>query len=520
MLIALLCFAPVLSLADTAADNTLTIFYMTDPSTLDGQMTSDYYVVPLNIFDRLVECVMVNGAPEIVPGLAKEYTSSEDGLTWTFTLNEGVLFHNGEELTADDVVYTVNRMLNPATDAHNTDVFDMIKGAAAVLDGEADAVEGIVAIDKYTVEFTLENAYAPFLATLATPGGSILNAKATEDAGAEFGINPEKTIGTGPFIATTWDLGSEILLTRNDNYFKGPAKIDGLRMLIVPDPDTQRMLFETGQADILDFGNAPSQLDYFKESQWSGNIVAAPRAGVYYYMFNENIEPLNNPEVRRALQMGVDRQAMLDALFNGEGEVLNVFVPRGVLGFNENGASIEYNPEEAKRILAEQGYADGFTMEIAQTTDSPITLARNEVFQAFMAQIGVTVNITQLDEASYFSLRGRGELPSYSSSWSADFNDPDNFLYTFFSKKNAVARSTGYANEAVQEMLEEARNITDEARRMELYNAAEQTILFEDYACLPLFQENHLFVCQDRVKNFQIGWNGWSDMMYYSVEIE
>ncbi|MDR0929907.1 MAG: ABC transporter substrate-binding protein [Oscillospiraceae bacterium] len=522
LLTLLLALTPMAALAEAEGDNVLTVFFTEDPESLEAQMTTEYYAIPLNAFDRLVECVTVDGQPAIVPGLAKSWDVSEDSLTWTFYLNEGVLFHNGEELKADDVVYTVNRMMNPETMAVNTDFFDMIKGAAAFYEdttGTITEVEGVRALDDYTVEFTLEEPFGPFLANLATPGCSILNRKATEEAGDQFGIDPKLTIGTGPFVIESWDLASEIYLSANQNYFKGAPKIDGVRFLIVPDADTQRMLFENGEADVFDFTYAPSQLEYFRNSEYADQIVSGPEAGLYFYLFNQNIAPLENVLVRKAMQLGLDRQAMLDTLYNGEGKVVNSFIPEGVLGHNPDAEVIEYNPERAKELLAEAGYPDGFELEIIQIADNPAILSMNEIFQYYMSQIGITVNITQSDEASYYARRTEGTLPSYRSVWWADFNDPDNFLYVFFSEKNSITRGSNYPNAEVHAMLEEARTMTDEAERIALYQQAEQIIVHEDAACIPLFQNNHVFCLSERVQNFQIAWNGWSDMSFYAVEL-
>lgn len=523
ILAALLALAatPVLAEDGTGDDNTLVLFLTEDPETLDVQMTTDSYTVPLNCFDRLVECDTVDGEAVIVPGLASSWETSDDGLVWTFHLVEGVKFHNGEELTADDVVYTVNRMMDPDQLAKNTDFFYMIKGAQACYEGQADSVEGVVALDDYTVQFTLESPYGSFLANLATPGCSIYNREATEAAGDQFGVDPSLCIGTGPFIMESWTLGSEVTMRANPDYFKGAPQLDGVKLLIVPDADTQRMLFESGQSDVFNFDYAPSQLAYFKNNpDYADNIVSGPRAGLYYYLFNMNIEPLNDVRVRKALQMAIDRQAILDALFDGEGVVVNSFLPSGVLGHNPDATVINYDPEGAKALLAEAGYADGFDMELAQMTDTPNTLSVNEIVQAYLAQIGVNATIKQYDDASYYAVRGEGELGSYFNEWSADFNDPDNFLYTFFSLKNTVARSSNYNNAEVQQQLEDARTMTDQDARIALYQQIDNTIVHEDAAVLPILQKNHLFCLSDRVEGFKVSWNGWSDMSFYSISLK
>ena len=204
----------VLALTAPAAlaekDNWLHLFLTDNPETLDVQLTTDSYTIPLNCFDRLVETDTVDGVAQIVPGLADSWDVSEDGLTYTFHLHEGVTFHNGDAFTADDVVYTVNRMMDPATLAKNTDIYyGIVAGAADFYDGKADSVSGVVALDDNTVQtvkFTLETAYAPFLSCLATPGGSIFNRESTEGV-QDFGVNPAVCFGTGPFQVTGWELG-------------------------------------------------------------------------------------------------------------------------------------------------------------------------------------------------------------------------------------------------------------------------------------------------------------------------
>jgi ABC-type transport system substrate-binding protein len=159
-------------------------------------------------------------------------------------------------------------------------------------------------------------------------------------------------------------------------------------------------------------------------------------------------------------------------------------------------------------------------MEIAQCTDSPSTLKMNEAVQAMLSQIGVKVKITQMDSSTYFATRKTGKLPSYESDWSADYNDPDNFMYTFFSKVNTVSRSYNYKNTDVFAKLEQARSMTNQDDRVKLYQSLEKTIVQDDAAWIPLFSLDHLFVVQPRVKNFKVSWNGWSNMPYYDVYIE
>jgi ABC-type transport system substrate-binding protein len=510
-----------------SADKYLTVAIGTNdnnPDTFDSQKTTNYYNIPLNIFDRLVECEPdASGETKLVPGLADSWDISPDGKVYTFHLHKGVKFSNGEELKADDVIYTVNRMMDPATNALNTDVFDLIKGAEAMYNGKAKTVSGIKAIDNYTVQMTLEKPFAPFLANLSVPGASIYNRKACEAAGKQFGIAPALTAGTGPFIVKKWTLNSEIVLDRNSDYFKGPAQLDGIRYKVITDANTAKMAFENGEIDVLDLGGSvQSQTSYFKTSdKWKNNIVRGSVAGIYYYLFNESLKPLDNINVRKAIRMAIDRKTILDQLYNGEGTVVDTIVPKGIIGYNKEAPAVPYDPEGAKKLLADAGYANGVDLTIYQQNNNQETLQMNQVVQSMLAQVGIRVKIVQLDKATYDAKRHAGnEITMYRGAWSADYNDPDNFLYTFFSEKNTAARSVNYTNKTVMSDLEKARTMVDQNVRIKLYQKTEQTILTDDAMFFPLFQLNKLFIVSSRVKNFKVAWNGWFDMSYYNVSMQ
>ena len=514
------CGASALKAADTK--NYLHTAIPVDPGTADVQKTTEFYCIPLNIYDRLVETITVKpGESKIIPSLAEKWEISPNGLVYTFHLRKGVKFHNGETFKADDVYFTFDRMLDPKTQALNTDFLNMIAGAEDRVSGKATTVSGLKVLDDYTIRITLAAPFAPFIANLGTPPCSIYNRKATVAAGDKFGVDPSKTVGTGPFMFESWVTNDICRLKANPNYFRGKPTLAGVDMLIVPDVNTQRMQFETGKLDLLDLENAVSQVPYFLGSaKWKKQIVSGPIVGIYFYALNEKIKPLNDVRVRKAIQYAIDRKLILDKIYNGQGVVEHGILPRGLIGHNPSLPTIPYDPKKAKQLLTEAGCANGFDLEIAQTNDNPRTLKVNEVVQSMLAQVGIRVKILQLDSASYYALRKDGKMQSYETYWSADYNDPDNFIYTFFSEENSATRAFNYTDKKVFAKLEEARKMVDQTKRVKLYQELEKTIAQDDAAWVPLFSTNQLFVVQPRVKNFRVSWNGWSDMSYNGISVE
>lgn len=165
----------------------------------------------------------------------------------------------------------------------------------------------------------LVKPFAPFLANLTVPGASIYNRKATEAAGAKFGSDAEHTVGTGPFILKKWVINSEIVMANNPNYFKGASKLKGVDLKIIGDSNTAKLMFKNGQLDVFDTSEAQNLIPYFKQNaKWKNNVISGPIAGVYYFMFNENIKPLDSPKVRKAIEMAIDRKTILEQLYYGE----------------------------------------------------------------------------------------------------------------------------------------------------------------------------------------------------------
>ena len=510
---------------DTGHINAETFLKFVDDNadTVDPQCTSEYYTVALNVFDRLVEISAdpESGTSEIVPSLAQYWRVSPDGLDYTFHLHEGVTFSDGSPLTASDVEFTFTRLLT-YPEATNQDIAAVIKGASDLSAGRASTLAGFHAEGDYDFTITLERPYAAFLACLSTPGASILDEEITTNAGERFGKDPKATIGTGPFIFQEFVPGVRMLLVANPNCWSGPPRCDGLHIQIVSDSEAQRLLFEKGSLDILDLDNMGAEAEFFVHGDiYQDNLRQGPRVGISYIALNASIEPLNDVRVRKALQLSLNRQLLLDAVFGGRGKLENGIFPRGLIGFNPNLAEIPYSPSEALQLLAEAGYENGFSLQISCPSNSTSAMKELLTLTASMWQeIGVRPVILELPEDEFMTKRKSGELACYSSTWSADFNDPDNFIYTFFgTEENTVSRSLCYEDADIMKRVRDARAIVDDKERIAEYRELERKIVQEDAAWIPLFSKQHVFVVSDRVDGFKVSWNGWSSNSYRNVAV-
>ena len=491
-----------------------------DIQTADVQKTSKDYEVPFNIFDRLVDVeVGTDGNSKIVPSLAESWDISDDGLEYTFHLRQGVKFHNGNDFTAEDVAYTFHRMLT-VEGGVNTEFIDQIKGADELLAGETDTLEGVEVVDDYTIKVTLKEPFAGFLASISSPGVSIYDSEATEAAGDQFGMDPAVTVGTGPFEFSSWSFNNQLVLTRNEDYWKGASGLPGVVIKIIPDTETQSMMFESGELDILDLDYAADSVDRFTET-YPDQIVQGPRVGIVYFTMNFNKEPFQDVRVRKAVQMSIDRQAILDALYGGRGQVEQGIFPHGLIGFNPDQEEIKYDPEAAKALLAEAGYADGFDMEIAADSSASDTMTMAlEIVSDQLAEVGIRAEIKNYDESTWLETRKSGELGSFMSTWSADYNDPDNFIYTFFGNEEKTRiRSINYPDTEVMERVAKARTIVNEDERLAEYKALEEKLIHEDAAWVPMFSRLHLFAVSKRVQGFAPLWSGLSDQLFYNISL-
>lgn len=493
-----------------------------DISTMDVSQTTDDYMVPMNVFDRLFESeVQSDGSTAIVSSLCESHMVSDDGLTYTFTLKDGIVFSNGNALTADDVQYTFERLLTAG--GVNDDIPLEVVGAEALQNGEADTLEGFAVIDDTHFSIMLNTANAGFLAELTSPAMSIVD-KETVESVANFGLSCEDTVGTGPYKVTEWVVNDHFTLEYNDKYWGEVPSVKKAIVSIIPDPSTQNLMYQNGELDIIDLEALDSSIvEATYKSQYADKLVVSSRVGLTYFALNENNQYLSDVNVRKALQMAVDADTIVSSIYAGNAMVENGIIPKGVWGFNKDLTRSAYDPEGAKALLADAGYADGeisFELSMDSSASSNLQLVYQVVQQNLQA-IGINAGIKSYDESSWLDLRKSGEMDSFIATWTMDYNDPANIMYTFFgSAAKTRIRSLNYSDTEVMARVAAASGITDDAKRMAEYQALEKKIVVDDAVWVPLLGSTHLFAIGDRVESFIPYWAGFSNFYVNDVTLK
>jgi peptide/nickel transport system substrate-binding protein len=478
----------------------------------------------MNVFDTLLSIRKKDdGSTEVVNSLAESYEISGDGKTYHFTLRDGVVFSDGTPLTANDVKFTFERILT-LPDSAQTDYAIPIDGARDMLDKKADTLKGINVEDDRNFSITLSEPYAGFLASLATPSTSILSEKIVTEAGDDFGNVPEKTIGTGPYIVKEWTRGSGLKFEYNPKYWGEEPSVKKVEASVM-EPQVMNMAFQKGYLDIIDclFLDSAVVNSTYKTDAYKDRIVTIDRMGLNFLMLNENIEPLGNVQVRKAIQRAIDRESILASIYGGDGIVEDGIYPTGCLVYNkDNQGWLKYDPEEAKKLLSDAGYGSGFDMEICLDSSNADSVKNTvQTMAQNLNDIGIRTTIRSVDHASYLDLRNSGEMSAYMALWLLDFNDPDNIIYTFFGNSdNTKIRSNNYPDDDVIKRVAAAKTIVDETERNKEYADLEKKLVQEDAVWLPLFSLKHLFVVSDRVAHFTPHWAGWSDIYFADTELK
>jgi oligopeptide transport system substrate-binding protein len=472
-----------------------------NPSTLDPALIADTYgfTVAQQIFDGLVQ---YDGTLTIVPAIAQSWKASRDGLQWTFFLRKGVKFHHGREVSADDVIYSFTRILDPKTSSKAAEVFLKVKGAKDFVEGRVKVVQGFRAVDRYTIQIELGEVSAPFVASLAIGYAKIVPREIVEELGSAFGSRP---VGTGPFKFANWKKDEEIVLEANRDYYGGRPFLDRLEYKIYPGTPLEKMFASFESGGLEDTMIPASELDRV-QANGRYQFFRRPMLGVRFFGFNTSEGPLANRLVRQAFNYAIDREAMAREINKNRYRAGQSFLPPGTYGYDPQFKPYPFDPGQAKMLLTKAGYPGGKGLPVFQVWSS-VKATNNEqehdAIKKYLADIGIRVEFQyNTNWPSFNSLVYDGKLPIFRYGWVADVPEPDNFLYRLFHSQSRN-NLTRYRNEQVDRLLDQARGEQNYLKRIQLYRQAEKLIM-EDSPVIPLSYYSYEQLFQAYVQSIEV----------------
>lgn len=466
---------------------------LSDAVALDPHTTNDVpsSIVAYNIFESLVMFDLNN---ELQPVLATSWRNVDD-LTVEFTLRQGVKFHDGTDLTADVVKANFDRLLDPEIASPRGFLFSMI--------------DEVIVVDDFTVQFKTEYPFAPLVAHLAHSGGALTSGRAIERDYAEManGRNPgsyisSNPVGTGYFKFESWVPGSEIRLVRNENYWGENAKLDSVTFKVVPESLTRVSELETGFAHIID-PVMPSDMSRINRMP-NADLYRKSSTSLAYLGFNAQKAPFDNVDVRRAISMAVNKDDIVAGVYNNTGIAAVGPIAPGVFGYDESIESIPYDMAQARQLLAQAGFPNGFSTTI-WTNDNPSRIQIAEYVQSKLSDLGVRASIEVLEWGAYLQNTAAGQHDMFILGWSTPTLDADYAMYALFhsSQQGAPGNRSFFSNAEVDRLLDAGRQETDQSKRLQYYQEA-QELLVELAPMMYLWHQEYLLGVSKSVKNFEM----------------
>ncbi len=497
-----------------------------DPETIDPALNSA--VDGGNMLLHAFECLLiVDQDGQLAPGQAESWETSEDGLTWTFHLREGLKWSDGSDLTANDFVYSWKRVCDPNVAAPYAEtVLSMVAGYEDAVGGNLDALQ-VVAEDDRTLVVTL-NAPCSYFGSLAAFATLSPVQQATVEAnGDAWAIAPETYVSNGPFYMTEWVEGSHILFSKNPNYWNADAiKLDGIQFALIEDSNAAYSAYQT--EEVLFIKDVPTE--EIPSLEGNGDFYVDPIIGTYYISLNLNNEAFADAKVRRALSLAIDREYVGGTLMQGTYTAAGNFMGPGWTDTDgtpfidkANGGNayidttnFEANLEEAKALMEEAGYpnGEGFPSISYTTNDAGYHKVVAEYLQQAWAELGIDLQVNIVEWSSFTPMRRNGEYDVARNGWVGDYSDPSNMLDLLYSTNG---NNDGKFNNADYDAaMDISRTTLDAAERSEALHTAED-ILMEETACIPIAYYNDFWLQSDKITGSWHSPYGYWYFMYADI---
>lgn len=458
------------------AKDTLTVAISAEPKSLDPFGANDS--ASSDIKHQMYDTVLyLEEDASISPNLAESFEWKDD-VTLELKIRDDVTFHNGDPLLASDVFYTVK---TAAESEYTMWITEGVNLDASSYDNET----GMVTL-------VLDEPSASLTARLCQ-----LNVASEAYATSKEGIMEEAPMGTGPFVYDSWTRGDSIVMKANKDYWKGAAAFDTLRLRVITESATRTIEIEAGGVDII-MNVLQSDVTSLEDNP-NVNVIRTTGAGNTWIGFNCTSEPFNEPKVRQAIAYAIDKEAIVEAVYNGVGSAATGPIPPSVWGYTDETESYPYDVEKAKALLAEAGYPDGFEVEL-KTSDSQVRIDICEIVKAYLEEIGIDVKITILENATYLTDVVDQNIQMFILGWETTTLDADYGLYEpYHSGMPTWANTTGYSNPDVDKLLDDARVCLDQDKRLELYKEL-QILISQEAPCVYLWDEEDVIAALPSVK--------------------
>jgi len=483
--------------AAAAGETTFIVLVPADTNTLDPAVNYDFAGAPFlgPVYDNLVKSVGTDEAT-IVPDLAESWEASDDGLTWTFKLREGAQFHDGSPVNAEAVKYSFDRLL-----AMNT--------GGAVLFSSIDSVE---AVDDLTVKFTLKEPFSGFLASLTSIWGPLIVSPTTVKAHEQDGDwgqawLTENDAGSGPYMLESWDRNEQMVLVRNPDYWGGwgDKYLDRIIIRYVTETTTQRLMMEKGDADAA-VGMSNEDLDALMQTT---DIVVEehPSMVIKEVRINTTKEPLDDVRVRQALAYTMDYDQVAEGVLSGHAKRMTSVTAEGVEGYYKPSIMYVKDLDKARELLAEAGYADGFSLDYIWLTEVPEDRQIGEMWQADLKEVGIDLKVQEMPLNTWWEAQADPETAPQTmmGAWGLDYADATSQLWAMYYSGNFPPVGSNYyfyKNERVDELLEQGRAETDQAKKDEIYQEAVE-IIYTESPEVWVVQNNERVALQPNVKGYE-----------------